>query len=131
MAPITNKANSNKQAQFRGNIGPTVTNIGLDKQVNTRITTQFGDKIHFMANVIQTSSKDELANYLYQSLGSSTTWSILNALKNYPSELMAMPVMNKDLITKYLDPSIATAKGNIHLRGTPRGRRHGTSTTNV
>jgi hypothetical protein len=33
--------------------------------------------------------------------------------KNHPEELTSMPGMNKDLITKYLEPSTATSKGHM------------------
>ena len=76
-----------------------------------------------MVNAIQTSSKGELVNYHHQSLGSPTTSAMLNALKNHPTEFMSMPGMDKDLITKYLEPSTATAKGHLvrvrkHIRST-------------
>ena len=61
MVPITNKAKSDKQAQFIGEIGPNVTNDGVNQQVNDRVTTHSGGGAHFMASTIQTSSKDELA----------------------------------------------------------------------
>ena len=83
----------------------------------------FGGSNHFMANAIQTSSKGELANYHHQSLGSPTMWSILNVLKNHPAELMSMPGMNKDLITRYLEPPIATAKGHM-IRVQKRFNQH-------
>ena len=52
---------------------------------------------------------------------------MLNAVKNHPSELMSMPSMDKDLITKYLEPSTATAKGHMvrvrkHIRYTHSNR---------
>ena len=73
----------------------------------------FGGETHCIANAIQTSSKSELANYHHQSLGSPTTWSMLNALKNHPDEFLTMPGMNRELVTKYLEPSTATAKGHM------------------
>ena len=51
-------------------IGPTMTNIGVNQQVNDRIATHVGGRAHFIANTIQTSSKGELANYRHQSLDS-------------------------------------------------------------
>ena len=66
-----------------------------------------------MVNAIQTSSKGEFANYHQQSLGSSTKWSMLDALQNYPAKLRSMLGMNKDLITTYLEPSTATSKGHM------------------
>ena len=66
-----------------------------------------------MVNTIQISSRGELANYYHQSLGSPTMLSMLNALKNHPDELLSMLGMNKDLITKHLQPSTATAKGHM------------------
>ena len=119
MVPVTNKASSNKQVHFMDKNGPNVTNIGVNQQVNDRITRHVGDGAHFMANTIQTSSKGELANYYHQSLGSPTMWSILNIFENHPAELMPMPGMDKDLITKYLKPSIAKAKGHmVRVRNT-------------
>ena len=38
---------------------------------------------------------------------------MLNALKNHPDELLTMPGMNRELVTKYLEPSTATAKGHM------------------
>ena len=111
--PITNKVNSKEQANFVGNIGPTTTNIGVNQQVNMDIAAHFGGDTQFMSNAIQTSSKGELANYHHHSLGSRTTWSMLNALKDHPEELMSMPGMNTELITKYLEPSTVTAKGHM------------------
>ena len=47
------------------------------------------------------------------SLGLPTTWSMLNTLRTHPGELMSLPGMNKDLITKYLELYTATAKGHL------------------
>ena len=44
-------------------IGPNVTNIGVNQQVNDRIASYVGVGAHFMANAIQISSKGNLANY--------------------------------------------------------------------
>ena len=33
--------------------------------------------------------------------------------QNHPTELMSMPGMDRDLVTKYLEPSTATAKGHM------------------
>ena len=81
--------------------------------MNDEMKAHFSGSNHFMANVVQTSSKGELANYHHQSLGSPTTWSMLNTLKNHPAELISMPGMNKDLIARYLEPPTATAKGHM------------------
>jgi hypothetical protein len=62
MGPITNKANSQEFTNYVANIAPTSTNIG-NQQVNNNMTTYFGDKTYFIANAIQKSFKDELANY--------------------------------------------------------------------
>jgi hypothetical protein len=69
--------------------------------------------MHSIADVIQTSSKGEVSKYHRQSLGSSTTWPMLSALKKHPAKLMTMPGMIKERITKYLEPSTAIAKGHI------------------
>ena len=72
---------------------PNDTHFGVNQQVNDEMKAHFGDNNHFMINTIQTSSKGELANYHHQSLGSPTTWAMLNALKNHPTELISMPGM--------------------------------------
>ena len=48
-------------------------------------------------------------------------------IKHHPAELMPMPGMEKDFITKYLDPSTETAKGHMvivqnHIRLTHSNR---------
>ena len=67
-----------------GKIGPNITNIGVNQQVNDNIATYVGGGAHFMANAIKTSSKEKVTNSHHQSLGSPTTWSMLNTLKNDP-----------------------------------------------
>ena len=111
--PNYHKANSQEQSTSVDIICPNITNIGVNQQVNNNIAAHFGGGTHVMANAIETSSKGELANYHHQSLGSPTMWSILNVLKNHPAELMSMPGMNKDLITRYLEQSTATAKEHM------------------
>ena len=113
MVPIKNEANSSERANFMHVKNQNDAQFGVNQQVNDDMKAHFGGSGHFMANAIQTSSKGELANYHHQSLGSPTTWKMLNALKNSPSKLMSMPGMDKDLITKYLEPSTATAKGHM------------------
>ena len=66
MVPITKRTNSDQQTHFMSKIGPIITNIGVNQQVNDRIITQFGVGARFMANTIHTSSKGELANYHHQ-----------------------------------------------------------------
>ena len=56
----------------------------------------------------------ELTNYHHRSLGSPTIWSVLNAFKNNPAELISMPGKSKDLITEYIELSTAT----VHLGST-------------
>jgi hypothetical protein len=113
MVPITKNTESQEQANFVGSSAPKETNACVNQQVNEDIESHFGGHAHFMANAIQTSSKGELANYHHQSLGSPIMSSMINALKNHPDELLSMPGMNKSLITKYLEPSTATAKGHM------------------
>ena len=81
--------------------------------MNDDTKSHFGGSIHFRANTSQTSFKGELATYHHQLLGSPTTRSILNVLEHYPAELMSMPGINKDLITRYLEPSAVIAKGHM------------------
>ena len=110
---IKDKANASKRAHFMHKDEPNDTYFGVNQQVNDDVKEHFGDSTHFMANAIQTSSKGELANYHRQLLSSPTTWSTLSALINHPGELMSMPGMNKDLITRYFEPLTATAKGHM------------------
>ena len=56
MIHITNKTNFDQQAHFMNKLGPGVTSIDVNQQVNDQITTHVGDGVHFMANTIQTSS---------------------------------------------------------------------------
>jgi hypothetical protein len=74
--------------------------------VNDDMRAHFGGSTQFIANVIHTSPKGELAS-------SPATGSMLNTLKDYPAELMSMPGMNKDLITRYVEPSRATTKKHM------------------
>ena len=123
IVPIKNQANASKEAHFMHETDPNDTYVGVNKQVNDDMKAHSGASNLYMTNVIQTSSKGELANYHPQSLGSPTIWLMLNALKNYPTDLMSMPDMDKDLITKYVEPSTATAKGHM-----VRGRKNIRST---
>ena len=50
MVHITSKANSQEQATFVGNIGPGITNIDVNQQVNNNMAVHVGGKIYFMAN---------------------------------------------------------------------------------
>ena len=81
MVPLKDKANASKQAHFMHVNDPNDTHFGVNQQVNDVTKRHFGGGNHFMANATQTSSKGELANYHHQSLGSPTTWAMLNALK--------------------------------------------------
>ena len=72
MAPVTNKATSQEQATFVGNIHPSITNIGVNQQVDNTMAVNFDCGTHFMANAIQTRLRGDLANYHHQSLGSPT-----------------------------------------------------------
>ena len=101
MIPIKDEANSSELKNFMHVNNPNDTHIGVNQQVNDDMKAHLGGSNHFMTNAIQTSSKGELANCHHQSLGSPTTWSMLNALENHPSELMSMPGVDKDLITTW------------------------------
>ena len=86
VVPIKDKVNAGKRAHFTHVNKPNDTYFGVNQQVNDDMRAYFGGSTHFMANVIQTSSKGKLANYHHQSLGSHTPWSMLNALKHHPAE---------------------------------------------
>ena len=82
IVPIKDKANSSKRAIFMHVNNPNDTHVWCKSAVNDDMKAHFGGSNNFMTNVIQTSSKGELANYHHQLLSSPTMWSILNALKN-------------------------------------------------
>ena len=113
MVPIKDKVNASKRAHFMHKIDPNDTYLGVNQQVNDDLKAHVGGSNHFMANAIQTSSKGELANYHHQSVGSPTTWFMLNTLKSHPAEVIAVPGTNKDLIARYLEPSKATARRHM------------------
>ena len=66
-----------------------------------------------IVNAIHTTSQGKFANYHLQPLGSPTIWLVLNALKDLQAELMYVPGMDRDLITRYLEPSTATARRHM------------------
>ena len=84
MVPIKDEANSSERANFMHVNNANDTHVGVNQQVYDDMKAYFDGSNHFMANAIQTSRKGKLANYHHQSLGSPTTWSMLNALKNQP-----------------------------------------------
>jgi len=63
----------------------------------------------YMANIIPTSSREELAMYYYQTLYSPPKSTLLKANKN--QQLRSFPGLTYKLIVKYLPPSTATDKG--------------------
>ena len=82
MALYSQQVNSQERAMCVAKSGTNTTDIGVNQQMNYNIPTHFSDGSPFIANTIQTSSKDELAKYYHQTLGSPTTWSMLNRPKN-------------------------------------------------
>ena len=64
-----------------------------------------------VANVIPTSTKEELAMYLHQCLCSPSKSALLKAIRN--KQLDSIPGLTYDLIDKHLPPSTATEKGHI------------------
>ncbi|KAL7527446.1 hypothetical protein ACHAXR_001968, partial [Thalassiosira sp. AJA248-18] len=64
------------------------------------------------SNVIETSTKSELAQYLHQSLCSPPKTTLLAAIKN--NQLQSFPGLTYELISKHLPPSTATDKGHLH-----------------
>ena len=63
------------------------------------------------ANIIPTSTKEELAMYLHQCLCSPPKSALLKAIRN--NQLDSIPGLIYDLIAKHLPPSTATKKGNM------------------
>ena len=73
----------------------------------------------YMANVIPTSSMEELAMYHHQILGSPPPSTLLKAIRNY--QLESFPGLTYELISKNLPPATATDKG--HMVRTRQGAR--------
>ena len=63
------------------------------------------------ANIIPTSTKEELTMYLHQCLCSPTKSALLKAIHN--NQLYSIPGLTYDLIAKHLPPSTATEKGHM------------------
>ena len=66
------------------------------------------------ANTIQTSTKEELAQYYHQCLLSPPKPTILQAIDNQPFK--TFPGLTYELISKHLPPSTATDKGHMKRR---------------
>ena len=71
------------------------------------------------ANIIPTSTKEELAMYFHQYLCSPPKSALLKAIRN--KQLDSIPGLTYDLIAKHLPPSTATKKG--HMIRTRQGAR--------
>jgi len=80
---------------------------------NHEIVSNYAQNI--AANVIPTSSQEELAIYFHQCLGSPPKSTILNALRNKAggNQLKSFPGLTYELISKHLPPSSATDKGHM------------------
>jgi len=73
---------------------------------------QFANFAHeFLANLIPTSSQEELAMYYHQCLCSLPKSSMLKAIRN--GQLSSFPGLTNYLISKHLPPSTATDKGHM------------------
>ena len=68
--------------------------------------------LELMANVYETSTQADLAQYLHQCLFSPTPATLIKAINN--DQLLSFPGLTSELITKHLPPSTATAKGHMH-----------------
>ena len=71
------------------------------------------------ANIIPTSTKEELEMYLHQCLCSPPKSELIKAIQN--KQLDSIPGLTYDLIAKHLPPSTATEKG--HMIRTRQGAR--------
>ena len=109
MVPIS------RTATEKGGRTPTITPINNSTPNEQHgNATWYQDTVHshFAGNIIQTSSKAELAAYHHQSLGSPPMSTLLLVLKNHPNLFFTFPGLTYELINKHLPPSSATAKGH-------------------
>ena len=63
----------------------------------------------------------EITKFHHQALGSPPVSTLLRVLRKHPDELSTIPGITRDLITKHLPPSTATAK--VHMTRTRKGLR--------
>ena len=75
----------------------------------------------YVANMVKTTSKAELAKYHHQSIGSPPKSTFLQAIKNHPKQWHTFPGLTYELISQHLPPSTATYKG--HMIRTRQGAR--------
>ena len=77
----------------------------------------------YAANLIPTSSREELAMYYHQCLCSPPKSTLLKAIRN--NQLSSFPGLTYELIAKYLPESAATDKGHmVRTRSGTRSTRH-------
>ena len=96
------------------NCTPPKKHTGHTHDIHTNNESFGKQKTTHQANsLIPTSTKAELARYYHQCMGSPPKSALLRTLRNHPKELETFPGLNKRLITKYLPPSKATAKGHM------------------
>ena len=97
MIPITQKTPTNLPPAA---IPATIDQTAKDKEI--------------AANTIQTSTKEELAQYYHQCLLSPPKPTLLQAIDNQPFK--TFPGLTYELISKHLPPSTATDKGHMKRR---------------
>ena len=105
---------SNTSTRNYTNVNNTPPNkyTGHTHQTHTN-NESFGEQgtTHQSNFLIPTSTKADLAQYYHQCMGSPPKSALLRTLRNHQKELETFPGLDKKLITKYLPPSKATAKG--------------------
>jgi len=107
-----NQTAKDKLVSLRNGI-ETIIDEGI-KNDNTRSPDLLLATREIAANTIQTSTKEELAQYYHQCLLSPPKPTILQAIDNQPFK--TFPGLTYELISKHLPPSTATDKGHMKRR---------------
>ena len=74
--------------------------------------------------MLDTSSKQELAEFYNQFLCSPPVSTILGILTRHPDKLLSFPGLNRRLVTKHLPPSTATHSKRPHNKDKERVKVH-------
>ena len=101
MIPITENATANQP--------PTTSPANINQAAKVILTTR-----EIAHHAMQTSTREELAQYYHQCLLSPPKPTLLQAIDNQPFK--TFPGLTYELISKHLPPSTATDKGHMKRR---------------
>ena len=88
----------------------TPTDLTMEA-ANTATTFTRSTVLNLASNIVETSSREELAMFYHQIMGSPPKSTLLKAIKN--NQLQSFPGLTYGLIKNHLPPSTATHKGHM------------------